>query len=80
MTVTVQHLPITAANDTARGAKLANTSSGGAHQRPAGRRAGDLANVRLALVSLTPASSAIRLGLSDGSVDVLGKTNSNTRL
>jgi YVTN family beta-propeller protein len=34
------------------------------------------ANVRLALVSMTPATSKIRLDLSDGSVDVLGKTSS----
>jgi hypothetical protein len=32
--------------------------------------------VRLAFVSLTPANGLIRLDLADGSVDVLGKTNS----
>ncbi|HEY6362535.1 MAG TPA: hypothetical protein VIX63_15585 [Vicinamibacterales bacterium] len=35
-----------------------------------------LANVTLSLVSLTPANSRIRLDLTDGSVDLLGKTES----
>jgi hypothetical protein len=35
-----------------------------------------IANVRLSLVSLTPANVNIRLDLTDGSVDVLGKTSS----
>ena len=39
-------------------------------------RAATPANVRLSFVSLTPANSKIRLDVSDGSVDVLGKTNS----
>jgi large repetitive protein len=38
------------------------------------------ANVKLSLVSLTPANSQIRLDLSDGSVDVLGKTDSGVYL
>jgi hypothetical protein len=33
-------------------------------------------NVALSQVSLTPANSKIRLDLADGSIDVLGKTNS----
>jgi hypothetical protein len=36
------------------------------------------ANVRLSLVSMSPANRDIRLNLSDGSVDVLGKTNGGT--
>ena len=35
-----------------------------------------IATVRLSQVSLTPSSNLIRLDLSDGSVDVLGKVNS----
>ena len=34
------------------------------------------ANVTLSFVSLTPANNKIRLDLADGSVDVLGKTDS----
>jgi len=36
------------------------------------------ATVRLSLASLTPANNMIRFDLSDGSVDVLGKTSSGT--
>jgi len=39
-----------------------------------------LANVKLSFVSLTPANSKIQLDLADGSVDVLGKTDSVTYL
>jgi hypothetical protein len=39
-----------------------------------------LANVTLSFVSLTPANSRIRLDLTDGSVDVLGKTESGLYL
>ena len=39
-----------------------------------------LANVTLSLVSLTPANSKIRLDLTDGSVDLLGKTDSGLYL
>jgi len=35
-------------------------------------------NVTLSQVSLTPANQQIRLDLTDGSVDVLGKTSSGT--
>ena len=35
-----------------------------------------LANVSLSLVSLSPASSMIRLNLTNGAVEVLGKTSS----
>ena len=51
---------------------LANDRLGGA---PA-----TLANVTLSFVSLTPANSKIRLDLTDGSVDVLGKTESGLYL
>jgi YVTN family beta-propeller protein len=43
----------------------------------AGVRAGNN-NVRLSFVSLTPANNKIQLDLTDGSVDVLGKTTSAT--
>jgi hypothetical protein len=36
------------------------------------------ANVRLSFVSLSPANNKISLDLTDGSVDVLGKTASGT--
>ena len=45
------------------------------NDRLAGKPA-TIASVRLSLVSLTPANEKIRLDLTDGSVDVLGKTNS----
>ena len=57
---------------TAIASVLANDRLGGA---PA-----TLANVRLSFVSLTPANSKIRLDLTDGSVDVLGKTDSGLYL
>jgi hypothetical protein len=78
VSVVVQPLLITAVNDSAFGSsKVANTALasvltndrlGGALATPA--------NVGLTLVSLTPANSKIRLDLSDGSVDILGKTDS----
>jgi hypothetical protein len=80
VTVTVQHLLITAANDNVRGSsKVANTALASvlANDRLAGAPATP-ANVRLAVVSLTPVNSMIRLDVSDGSVDVLGKTSSGT--
>jgi large repetitive protein len=51
---------------------LANDRLGGA---PA-----TLANVTLSFVTLTPANSNIRLDLTDGSVDILGKTESGLYL
>jgi YVTN family beta-propeller protein len=77
VTVTVQHLLITAANDSGRGSsKVANTVLANvlANDRLAGAPA-TLSNVRLSFVSLTPANNMIRLD-TDGSVDVLGKTSS----
>jgi hypothetical protein len=58
--------------NTAIASVLANDRLGGA---PA-----TLATVTLSLVSLTPADSKIRLDLADGSVDVLGKTESGLYL
>jgi YVTN family beta-propeller protein len=78
VTVTVLPLTIVAVNDSARGSsKVANTvlASVLTNDRLGGAPA-HTANVRLALVSLTPANSKIRLDLADGSVDVLGKTDS----
>jgi YVTN family beta-propeller protein len=80
VTVTVQPLLIVAANDYARGSsKVANTALASvlANDRLAGAPA-TTANVRLSVVSLTPANSQIRLDPADGSVDVLGKTSSGT--
>ena len=49
-------------------------------RRPSRARLGSVratpSNVALSLVSLAPANNNIRLDLADGSVDVLGKTNS----
>jgi len=78
--VTVRPLQIIAANDVANGSSkvpntalasvLSNDFLGGVRATPS--------NVRLSFVSLTPANNMIRLDLSDGSVDVLGKTSSIT--
>ena len=78
VTVTVQPLLITAANDSARGSsKVANTALASVLTNDRlGNAPATPANVRLSAVSLTPASSMIRLDVSDGSVDVLGKTSS----
>src|SRR4029450_2643832 len=45
------------------------TPYGGAQEHPE-------SSVTISLVSLTPANNMIRLDISDGSVDVLGKTSS----
>ena len=78
VTVTVNPYAINAVNDSARASSkvagvalasvLANDFLGSVRATPA--------NVRLAFISLTPANSKIRLDLTDGSVDVLGKTSS----
>jgi YVTN family beta-propeller protein len=78
VTVTVNPYVMNAVNDSARASSkvagialasvLANDFLGSARATPA--------NVRLSLISLTPASSRIVLDLSDGSVDVLGSTSS----
>jgi hypothetical protein len=78
VTVTVQPLLITAANDYASGSsKVGNTplASVLTNDRLANAPATP-ANVRLSFVSLTPANSMIKLDVSDGSVDVLGRTSS----
>src|SRR5206468_8648290 len=80
VTVTVSHLPLSAMNDLARGfSKIANTplASVLANDRLNGVLA-TTANVKLSFVSLTPVNTMIRLDLTDGSVDVLGKTSSGT--
>ena len=77
-TVTVTANTITAGTDYGRGSsKVANTpiASVLTNDRVAGAPA-TTANVVLSFVSLTPANSKIRLDLADGSVDVLGKTDS----
>ena len=78
VTVTVQPLLITAVNDSASGSsKVANTALASVLTNDRlGNAPATPANVRLSFVSLTPANSKIRLDLTDGSVDVLGKTNS----
>ena len=78
VTVTVTPLSIMAGNDYASGSSkvanivlasvLTNDRLGNAPATPA--------NVTLSFVSLTPANNKIRLDLADGSVDVLGKTDS----
>ncbi len=82
VTVTVLATPITAVGDYARASsKVANTAVANvlANDRLGGAAA-TLANVTLKLVSLTPANNKIRLDLTDGSVDVLGKTSSGVYL
>jgi hypothetical protein len=78
VTVTVLATPIIANNESVRASsKVAKTVivSVLANDR-LGSAPATLANVTLSLVSLTPANSKIRLDLTDGSVDVLGKTDS----
>jgi len=78
VTVTVTHIAIMAGNDFARGSsKVANTALASVLTNDwlGGARA-TAATVRLSFVSLTPANSRIRLDVADGSVDVLGKTDS----
>jgi hypothetical protein len=76
--VTVLPLTITAVADSGRGSsKIANTVVANvlANDRLGGAPA-TFANVGLSFVSLTPSNGKIRLDLADGSVDVLGKTDS----
>jgi hypothetical protein len=78
--VTVRPLQIIATNDYANGSSkvpnpalasvLSNDFLGGVRATPS--------TVRISFVSLTPANNMIRLDVSDGSVDVLGKTSSGT--
>lgn len=78
VTVTVQPLLIRAVNDYARGSsKVAHTALASVLTNDRlGSAAATPAHVRLSLVSLTPANSKIKLDLTNGSVDVLGKTES----
>jgi YVTN family beta-propeller protein len=80
--ITVSPYTIDAVNDTARGSsKRANTALASVltNDRFAGAAA-STANVQLRQVSLSPANSMIRLDLTDGSVDVLGRTSSGLYL
>jgi YVTN family beta-propeller protein len=80
VTVTALAQPIAAVADFATGSSkvastilasvLTNDRLGGAPATPA--------NVKLSFVSLSPANNKIALDLRDGSVDVLGRTNSGT--
>ena len=82
VTVTVLATPIIANGDSARvSSKVASTAIANvlANDR-LGSAPATLANVTLSFVSLTPANSKIRLDLTDGSVDVLGKTDSGLYL
>jgi YVTN family beta-propeller protein len=80
VTVAVQHLPITAANDSARASsKSASTALASVLTNDRlDNAAATTANVGLSLVSLTPASNKISLDVSNGSVKVLGKATSGT--
>ena len=82
VTVTVLPRPIVANADSARvSSKVASTAIANvlANDRLNGAPA-TLSNVTLKFISLTPANSKIRLDLTDGSVDVLGKTDSGLYL
>ena len=82
VTVTVLPTPIIANSESARvSSKRAGTAIANvlANDR-LGNAPATLANVTLTFVSLTPANSKIRLDLTDGSVDVLGKTDSGLYL
>jgi YVTN family beta-propeller protein len=77
-TVNVKPYLIDAVNDYARGSsKVPNTPllSVLSNDTLAGLRA-TVSTVKLSLVSISPANSKIKLDLSDGSIDVLGKTES----
>jgi hypothetical protein len=78
VTVTVQPLLIRAMNDYARASsKVPNTALASVLTNDRlGNVAATTTNVTLAFVSLSPANNKIRLDLADGSVDVLGKTES----
>lgn len=76
--VTVNPYTIFAGNDTARASsKVAGTALASVlwNDTLGGARA-TVATVRISLVSLTPANSKVKLDVTDGSVDVLGKTSS----
>jgi YVTN family beta-propeller protein len=81
VTVTVKLFVIDAVNDSGTVPKAGGTAVANvlANDKFAGAVA-TLANVKLSFVSLTPANSKIRLDLTDGSVDILGKTESGLYL
>jgi YVTN family beta-propeller protein len=82
VTVTVNPYVINAVNDYARASsKTAGTALASVLANDfLGNVRATTANVRLSFVSLTPANSKIALDVSDGSVDVLGKTESGVYL
>jgi hypothetical protein len=80
VTVTVNPYVVNAVRDSAKASsKNAGTAVANvlANDTIGGMRA-TLANVTLSFLSVSPANSKIRLDLSDGSVDVLGKTDSGS--
>jgi YVTN family beta-propeller protein len=82
VTVSVNPYVINAVNDVARASsKVASTALASVLANDfLGNVRATAANVRLSFISLTPENSRIRLDLTDGSVDVLGKTSSGRYL
>ena len=80
VTVTVMPYVVTAVNDAARASsKVPGTAIASVLANDwLGSAPATTANVSLSLVSLSPANDDIRLDLSDGSVDVLRRTQSGT--
>lgn len=80
MTITIAPYVISAVNDSARGSsKMANTALASVLTNDRiGNSPATSANVVLSLVSLSPANPMIRLNLTTGAVEVLGKTDSGT--
>jgi YVTN family beta-propeller protein len=82
VTISVSPYLIDAVNDAARASsKRASVALAGvlSNDRLAGGAA-TMSNVQLRQVSLVPANAMIRLDLTDGSVDILGRTSSGTYL
>jgi YVTN family beta-propeller protein len=82
VTVTVNPYVVNAANDSAKASsKIAGTAIASVLANDfLGNVRATTATVSLSLVSLTPGNSKIHFDLSDGSVDVLGKTDSGLYL
>jgi large repetitive protein len=82
VTVTVNPYVVNAVNDSAKvSSKIAGTAIASVLANDfLGNVRATTATVSLSLVSLTPGNSKIHLDLSDGSVDVLGKTDSGLYL
>jgi YVTN family beta-propeller protein len=77
VTVTVNPYVINAVNDSARASRDPGTALASVLANDfLGNTRATTANVRLAFVSLTPANNRIALDLTDGSVDVVERTNS----